>query len=146
MCIKYMYLIVSKMHKSKVGRTTEKNWQIYNLSGSLNTQWTRFHHSSGLRIQLQHLGSLQSCRFNTLDGHSGLKLPAQVTAEAQIQSLAQELTYATGTAIKLTKEKLNELNRPEVCKNWIARWMVLDKYRTPKSKNDSVFLKHLKNT
>ena len=57
---------------------------------------------SGLRIQMQWLRSLQRHRFNPrFNARSSIVAGAtQVTAVAQIQSLAQELPYATAVVIK----------------------------------------------
>ena len=75
------------------------NFKSYAVSQS-SCQW-----HSGLRIQLQKLGSLQRCGFHpwpsTVGKGACVALPAAwVTAVAQIQSLAWELLYTVGVAIK----------------------------------------------
>ena len=65
---------------------------------------------SVLRIQLQWLRSLWRCRFNPLPTTVGQRssvaaAAVQIAAVAWIQSLAQELLYVMGMAIKKTNYK-----------------------------------------
>ena len=56
---------------------------------------------SGLRIQLQQLGLLWRYRFDSLPSAMGQWVKSSVAASAaQIQSLAWELSYTTGAAIR----------------------------------------------
>ena len=55
---------------------------------------------SGLRPRLQWLQLLQRCRFDPWPGPLGYKGSGTAVTVAWIQSLAWELSYAVGVAIK----------------------------------------------